>query len=124
MLQGPRVLVVDEVSDTEEVLRAVLEPRGMQVDRVRSERPASNAIVPLPAVVVIDAEKQPVRLRHSQEWKSVPQVIIGSALFEDGAAAESGAAARRYLRKPFQYSELVQAIEHIVGRQTIDRKAA
>ena len=37
MTAKQRVLVVDGLSETEEVLRAVLEPRGLMVDRIRSE---------------------------------------------------------------------------------------
>lgn len=123
MLNGQRVLVVDDVSDTEEVLRAVLEPRGLQVDRIRGESPAGSLEknVP-PAVVVIDEDLTPVRRKHSQAWPAVPQVIIGSAFFEDSKSKDDGQPAadnaeRHYLRKPFQYAELIQAIECMIARK-------
>lgn len=123
MLNGQRVLVVDDVSDTEEVLRAVLEPRGLRVDRIRGESPAGSLekSVP-PSVVVIDEELTPVRLKHSQAWPAVPQVIIGSAIFDDAETTDGDPQApenaeRQYLRKPFQYAELIQAIEGMIARK-------
>jgi CheY-like chemotaxis protein len=113
---GQRVLVVDDVSDTEEVLRAVLEPRGVHVDRVRSARFAlPDASTPTtPAVVVIDMEPSPVSGANDDRtasWDNVPQVIIGSIKLphRTGPHAE-----RHYLAKPFEYAELIRAIEKFI----------
>ena len=115
---GQRVLVVDDVSDTEEVLRAVLEPRGVHVDRVRSARFAlPDASTPTtPAVVVIDMEPSPVSGANDDRtasWDNVPQVIIGSIKLphRTGPHAE-----RHYLAKPFEYAELIRAIEKFSRR--------
>src|SRR5207302_5095331 len=58
VLKRERVLVVDEISDTAEVLQAVLEPRGVIVNRVaRLGQAALPTVENCPAVVVVcDAE--------------------------------------------------------------------
>lgn len=109
MSQGQSVLVVDEISDTEDVLRAVLEPRGWRVNRLRGELSPHET----PAVVVIDAEAVPAnRLRHAA-LESVPQVIIGTA---QTPCDEPSSGERHYLHKPFHYAELIQTIERLAGR--------
>jgi len=102
--QGLRILVVDAVTDTEEVLRAVLEPRGMLVNRRKTGHPAS-ATQARPTVVVLDEEATTPQTQV--EFSDIPQVIIGRT--ELPAAHD-----RRVLSKPFHYAELVQAIEQLV----------
>ena len=107
MPQGLRILVVDNVTDTEEVLRAVLEPRGMLVNRRTRHHPASH-VQARPTVVVLDEEA--TTPQTELEFCNVPQVIIGRT--ELPAAVD-----RRVLAKPFHYAELVQAIEQLVAHR-------
>lgn len=112
------VLVVDEVSDTTEVLQAVLEPRGVAVNRIRNlgESTAGN-VTRRPSVVVLDAESLSGSAPPSDEdWKDIPQVIIGTIHVAETATVDDPIAnpLRRYLQKPFQFAELVQAIESLI----------
>jgi DNA-binding response OmpR family regulator len=118
-LNRERVLVVDEVSDTAEVLQAVLEPRGVAVNRVR--RLDSNVAFTnenRPAVVVLNAEA----LNHSTAadlagWQDVPQVILGTLRVPASAGEPvGGGPARRILHKPFHFAELITAIEALIGK--------
>jgi len=116
-----RILVVDEVSDTAEVLQAVLEPRGLTVNRVRRLDSAIAAgDASRPAVVVLNVES--TDSRGSSEWKDwqdVPLVIIGTARLAVAASngsAECMPATRRILQKPFQFAELIAAIEAMIAR--------
>ncbi|MGE5193039.1 MAG: hypothetical protein ACM3U2_11100 [Deltaproteobacteria bacterium] len=120
MSNRERVLVVDEVSDTAEVLQAVLEPRGVTVNRVRRLDPAAaSAIENRPAVVVLTAESiaglPPTGLSG---WQTVPQVIIGTVRVCAAGPGDpaAGAAAPRVFQKPFQFAELVHAIESLIGK--------
>jgi CheY-like chemotaxis protein len=114
-----RVLVVDEVSDTAEVLQAVLEPHGVSVSRVRRLDPApAAASESRPAVVVLKAESLEGTIRADLEgWQHVPQVIIGTVRLPaaDLSGFQEAAAARRVLRSPFQFADLVQAIESLIA---------
>lgn len=126
-----RVLVVDKISDTAEVLKAVLGPRGVTVNRVcRWGQTESPTVENRPAVVVYDAESlaggsslngpsangsPPV----GGNWQSVPQIIIGTArvVGSDKNSSTAQNPERRYLQKPFQFAELVQAIEALIARR-------
>jgi DNA-binding response OmpR family regulator len=115
VLNRERVLVVDEVSDTAEVLQAVLEPRGLTVNRVRRlelAAPAANGN--RPAVLILDAESlNCASPALCGGWQNVPQVIIGTVRVVEEMT--DPVATRRFLRKPFQFAELVQAIESLIG---------
>lgn len=113
------VLVVDEIPDTAEVLQAVLGSRGLTVNRVRylDQTVMAGATAP-PAVVVVDAESlEAGRAPAAPGWPDVPHVIIGTVNLAGISNTEpaDGASNRRYLQKPFQFAELVRAIETLVA---------
>ena len=115
MLSGQRILVVDGLSETEEVLKAVLEPRGMQVDRVSRLAPCKPDRDPsAPSVIVLHAEDQPDGAHVADGWNTVPRVIIGSTRAPGKPADNSS---ERYLQGPFQYGELIQAIESLLSKR-------
>jgi DNA-binding response OmpR family regulator len=105
---------VDEISDTAEVLQAVLEPRGVTVNRVcRWGQTENRTVENRPAVVVYDAESlADGSLPAGGNWQGVPQIILGTIrpVQQDSVNVE-----RRYLQKPFQFAELVQAIEALIA---------
>ena len=115
MTIGPRVLVIDGLSETEEVLKAVLEPRGLTVDRVRGGELVEQASFP-PSVVVIHLDESRQTAIESNEFPNVPQVIIGSA---EIASCSDAVCRHQYLRKPFQYRELIQAIEQLLPSRAV-----
>jgi CheY-like chemotaxis protein len=114
-----RVLVVDGVADTAEVLQAVLEPRGLIVNRVSrlDEREIASA-ADQTAVLVLDADF--LHRAAAPDWiarQGIPQVIIGTWHAPAPTGEDSGSEPRRrYLRKPFQFAELVRAIESLIAR--------
>lgn len=113
MRSGQRVLVVDGLSETGEVLKAVLEPRGLVVDRVRGHGGAVAAAAP--QIVVLDHDDYAADESHARRWADVPRVVIGSAdMPEDWQPRASGPAGQHYLQKPFEYGALVAAIEDLL----------
>lgn len=123
MSNRERVLVVDEVSDTAEVLQAVLEPRGLTVNRINplDQTPSAAGESP-PVVVVLDVESlDGANCPDWEGWHGVPHVIIGTIRLTEAATREFAdpAAPRRYLRKPFQFADLVQAIETLIARSAV-----
>jgi len=119
-----RILVVDEVSDTAEVLQAVLEPRGVTVNRIsRWGQTESSTVENRPAVVIYDAESSADGAPTAGgNWHSVPQIIIGTIRVDrtsdrgrTGSHATAPESERRYLQKPFHFAELVQAIEALIA---------
>lgn len=134
MSKRESILVVDETSDTAEVLQAVLAPRGVLVNRVCRWGQTENPTVEnRPAVVVYDAESMSDKsladglsvngastngaMAADGNWHGVPQIIIGTmrVAVSDKNAPAAPDAHRRYLQKPFQFAELVQAIETLIA---------
>lgn len=104
-----RILVVDGLSETTEVLKAVLEPRGHAVSRLRPDQLADQ---PRPHLVIWHDDE-------SNEWSGqlpfgdVPRILIGKT-----RVADSANAAQRF-SPPFQYSELMQAIEQLLDAESV-----
>ncbi|MBI5760698.1 MAG: response regulator transcription factor [Planctomycetales bacterium] len=116
MIASQRVLVVDGVSDTGDVLKAVLEPRGWQVDRVRRMDQFGEATrTERPDVMIVDAETISGPELSDHELAEVPRVIIGS-LRVTSPDDEPGSPSRQYLTKPFQYGELLRAIDELLAQ--------
>ena len=106
-----RVLVIDGLPETEEVLRAVLEPRGMRVERVRGGNARATLDQPAPPSVVV-LHEETVPAPHGG-WQAVPRVIIGSVQLPAADAVLRGNA--HYRPKPFHYGELIGAIERLLA---------
>jgi CheY-like chemotaxis protein len=112
-----RVLVVDGLSETEEVLRAVLEPKGLEVDRVRGIGTGvfsrgRLAAKERPSLVVLHVEDGPVPIRTPDGWQDVPRIVIGAT---KDAPPSRLSAVEHHLEKPFQYGELIRTIERLLA---------
>ena len=82
-----QVLVVDRQTDMRDVLRAVLEPRGVTVERVtpgeaaqlkavHSSPRAAERTSP-PHLLVIDADATASAMSAMQRWPQVPCIVVG-----------------------------------------------
>ena len=125
MASGQRIVVVGGLSETEQVLKAVLEPRGLHVERVR-ECTDSGAHAPTstPRLVVFHDDEpsaSPSSRVRVEKWEEVPHVIIGSAEFTD---TEPPGPNGQFLQKPFHYRELIQAIERLLQEPGCESRAA
>ncbi len=117
MTLAQRVLVVDGLAETEEVLRAVLEPKGLKVDRIRGAGTGEFATGKLaakrrPSLVVLHVEDGPTQIPTSDGWQDVPRILIGAT---KASAPSRVAAVEHYLEKPFQYGELIRTIERLLA---------
>jgi hypothetical protein len=90
--------------ETADVLKAVLEPRGWEVARLRGERPATGP----PRLVVLHRDDEP-----RNPWADVPTVVIGTADVPDDAASPDD---RPFLAHPFHYAELIQVVDRLLAR--------
>jgi len=110
---GRRVLVVDELTETTDVLRAVLEPRGVRVEgSMRQPAPSQSTVVERISVVVVDEETAESRGVDRSHWGDAPRVIIGRLRLPvdfDGNPRE------RFLQKPFHYADLIREIESLIA---------
>jgi len=112
-----RVLVVDGLSETEAVLRAVLEPKGLEVDRVRGADTGvfsrgRLAARKRPSLVVLHVEDGRALIPASDGWQDVPRIVIGAT---KDAPPSRLAGVEHHLEKPFQYGELIRTIERLLA---------
>ncbi len=117
MTIAQRVLVVDGLAETEEVLRAVLEPKGLEVDRIRGGDTGEFARKQLaakrrPSVVVLHVEEGLEQFPSSEGWQDVPRILIGATKTGGSPAVATG---EHYLEKPFHYGELIRTIERLLA---------
>ena len=103
----PRVLLIDGSADTEAVIRAVLEPRGMSVSRTRSYGADSCRSNTTPDVVVLDLDE--LSTATEDAWSDTCQVQLGSTRVEVSQPHV------RFLEKPFQFPELIQVLEDLLS---------
>jgi DNA-binding response OmpR family regulator len=98
--------------EIQEVLHAVLAPRGLRVDWVRSHAEQfAGESADCPDILVIDAEALPISSSSTgRNWEHVPQVILG----DGDAEATAAVPGQTYLSKPFQFPELIQVIENLL----------
>ena len=114
VVNGQHVVVFDGLNETEEVLKAILEPQGCRVNRIR-QRHVEQSLSPseVPSIVVLhddDADS----LHNSQPgWNQVPKVVIGSV---SGTPATSHEQSTRFLVQPFHYAELIDSIESLLNQ--------
>ncbi len=110
MTSGQRVLVVDGLTETEEVLKAVLEPQGLAVDRIRHHARTDDA-EQKPSVIVVHQDSSSAA-DQTNRWSGIPTVVIGTAQI-DAPEPDDG---EQFLAKPFQYGDLICAIERLLAK--------
>lgn len=115
---GQHVVVIDGVPETVQVLRAVLEPRGHRVERVRGYAPELASKGDAVLILHDDGASEAAR-RH--RYGTTPRVVIGSLTSDRVPAA--GSRGERRLEQPFHYAELIRAVESLLGADG-DRRAA
>lgn len=118
VINSQRLVVVDGVPETAQVLRAVFEPRGHRVDRIRAFELEQFAQDPSNLLVLHQEDVHPAPA--SPPIPSPPRVIIGS-LAADDARDRTPSAPR--LQQPFHYAELIRAVESLLNENPV-RKAA
>jgi hypothetical protein len=105
------VVVVDGVPETAEVLRHVFEPRGYSVERVRGfDLP--HPPQPAGMVLVIHDDGGSHTQRHFR-YGTVPRVVVGSFTAE----AAPGLPGEQRLTQPFDYAELIRAVETLLASE-------
>lgn len=105
---SPSILVVDGLSETTAVLKAVFEPRGHAVNRVRQSQLFSSTLTP-PRVFVWhtnESEAAPLTGR----FQGIPRIFIGRA---DCPASDGET---RRFSQPFEYRELLGTIESLLAK--------
>jgi hypothetical protein len=112
---GQRVLVVDGPSETEEVLKAVLEPQGLEINRIRTHLSQSYQDSRPPHLVILHEEAAEKSSHIANAWPHVPRLIIGSVTWPAGKCQTDCDPREEHLPLPFHYRDLIQAVENLLA---------
>lgn len=114
MVSGQHVVVLDGLNETEEVLKAVLEPQGCRVNRIRKQHSSETVTEnDLPSIVVLHGDDLSDAASTQPDWQQVPKVIIGSV---KTSPIQQSDQSTRFLVQPFQYAELIDSIESLLNQ--------
>ncbi|HJN10496.1 MAG: hypothetical protein QF918_04195 [Pirellulaceae bacterium] len=111
------VLVVDEYSDSLEILRTILELRGVSVLEARAANTGLEVMrAEHPRVVVLDlddasADDEAIQSAFEDETRRCE-----SSLVILGKARMKGNSRGRVINKPYQYGQLIRTIEQFLER--------
>ncbi len=120
-----RVLIVDQLSETRETLRSVLETHGLRIFEAGGADEGLTALRDeRPDIVVLDMEETAAEdhlrceaLVAATQQQQTPLVLLGSA-----RRAPEGVAKSDVVRKPYHYGPLVRKIEQLL--ESSQRSAA
>lgn len=110
------VLIVDRLSETREVLRTVLERRGLRIfEAAEQEEGWKIAREHHPDLIVMDVEeygspRDAAAPETNPPAGRVPLVLLGSA-----RKRETDGSGKVYVSKPFQYVDLIRRIEAMLA---------
>lgn len=112
MVNGQHVVVFDGLNETEEVLKAILEPQGCRVNRIRQQHAGDiNEADEVPSIVVMHDDDASHYATNKPEWNKIPKIVIGSVKKHTPAQTDQS---KHFLVQPFQYAELIDSIESIL----------
>ena len=118
----PSVLIVDRSEDSRQVLRTVLERRGVRTwEAAEARRGVELARQHHPQVIVLDleagdADQEEIRDQYQAESKKqdVCLLVIGRSVSYERILPKD-----RILAKPYHYAPLVRTIESLLGAATV-----
>ena len=115
---SPRVLIVDESNETRQVLREVLQSRGMQIlEAERADEGLALARDEHPDLIVLDLEIQhgtaqqvSASFAETSHDQHTPLILLGSARVRRTAPAGG-----EFVQKPYHYAPLIRRIEQLLA---------
>lgn len=123
MLSKPRLLVIEDDPNIITLLRINFEIRGFEVHGCEKSTAAlTDSLLELPDVVILDLLMPEEtgwdvleKLKGNPVTKDIPVIIcsVVAGVADKERAATMGAAA--YITKPFELSELVEAVQKVTG---------
>ncbi len=117
------LLIVDDVKENRDILKALLAPLGFVLREASNGREALRLFeVERPLAVLMDM-RMPVmdgyeatrRIKASEGGESVPVIAITASAFEDDVQNVMKSGADICIRKPLGPEEVYEALEHLVG---------
>ena len=112
VVNGQHVVLFDGLNETEQVLKAIFEPQGCRVNRIRKHHPVDAVSSDeIPSIVVVHDDDSSDCTTNQPGWNDIPKNVIGSV---KQAKRTNPDQSTRFLVQPFQYAELIDSIESLL----------
>ncbi len=117
------ILIVEDDKDILESIKVLLEWRGYDVITLRNGKNAvATAEKRSPALIIMDIMMPPPdgfevckRLKENEQTKKIPIILLSARTQNTDIDTGFGLGADRYLTKPFQNEELLDAISGLIA---------
>ncbi|MCH9656174.1 MAG: hypothetical protein K0U86_07575 [Planctomycetes bacterium] len=118
MVNGQHVVVFDGLNETEQVLKAILEPQGCRVNRIRQQHSGDiTSAEEVPSILVVHDEDASHCTKDKPGWNKVPKIVIGSVKKRSTSNTDQST---HFLVQPFHYAELIDSIESILQQPQLN----
>lgn len=124
-LASPKILVIEDYTDTRELLSVLLHQQGYQVLQARSgPEGLLTACGALPDLVIMDLALPEMdgievarRIRETAGLSHVPIFIVSAYLTPQVQAEIRAAGCAEMFGKPFDFDSLLETIRHTLGER-------
>ncbi|HSE97689.1 MAG TPA: ATP-binding protein, partial [Blastocatellia bacterium] len=129
MLPGLRVLVVEDDSDTLEMMRALCERQGLSVMDARSVGEALEAVTRFrPDLIISDISLSGIdglefarRLRSEARFRQIPMIALSGLVSDEYRARVREAGFDLHLGKPIAFESFFGAVNELLRSKTQDK---
>lgn len=114
VVDGQNIVVFDDLNETTEVLKAVLEPQGCRVNRMNLRNSVDmNVQTEAPSILIVRDDDSSDSKTKQLGWNQIPKVVIGSVKSTEATQSDQ---TTRFLVQPFHYAELIDSIESLLNQ--------
>ncbi len=115
------ILVVDDESDTLELLRLILEKEGYSVREARNGKEALEGVQDRPDLVLLDVRMPKMsglefckHVKEDNHYKQIPIILLSALARKEHIEQGLKVGAEEYLTKPFSRGKLIQLIKQYI----------
>lgn len=120
---GKRILVIDDEPAIHRLVKIILEQEGFQVEGMEERAEARRSVkLGKPDVIILDLMMPEVdgfeilkMLKEDDETREIPVIILTVRILSEDREKALSMGADLYMTKPFEPSQLVEAVRSLAG---------
>lgn len=122
-MQGKKVMVIDDEPAIHKLLQAILEHEGFQIMGLEERKETRETVTRRrPDVIILDIMMPEVdgfqilkMLKEDEDTRDIPVLVLTVRSLPEDREKAMSLGADLYMTKPFQPSELVEAVRSLAG---------
>ncbi|MGQ9474608.1 MAG: response regulator [Actinomycetota bacterium] len=121
-MQGKKVMVIDDEPAIHMLLQAILEHEGFQILGLEERKKTRETVTRRPDVIILDIMMPEVdgfqilkMLKEDEDTRDIPVLVLTVRSLPEDREKAMSLGADLYMTKPFQPSELVEAVRSLAG---------